>query len=561
MPKNRLHLHLNTALGAWRTRLLEGRKKVGDIIPRMAVEASAQSLLIEVVGNKTNAATKNKETVEHTHAEVVLGLLGGEGTAVSDQVHEADGNAAVDVENEVVLLGGGDGLDGERIVEKLVVGELGLDVLLDELHTQIGVVAGLDTVTNTGNELVRLAHAVDELTGAEALVKGLGELLGGTVKGTAETRTDGEETRDESADQVLTGTGGDDGVHGTRHGGAVVSGKHEDHLQELGGVWWEAAAEPQQRHDTTDTDIFPEHVRDGHTSVEEFLATVIGNGGNEGSGLADETKLLGPRVIDGDLGHNGLGLGLDGALLDELLVHLPEESGHVLEGLGDVETGLPHALVLHLGSFELRIGKGTSVAELNLSLEHAGTGTDSPRDNGLGNDALLDGINDLVLLDTTDLTEEDEDLAPRIGLVTQEVVNEGGAGVPITTNGHTLVDTIRVVGNNVVELVGHATGLGNVADGTLAVELGSNNVVHHTTSVTNLEAAGLDATDGGRADNGDALLLGNVGDLTSTLEEAKPSVSRPIAAETKTLTRSGTPSAMMAMVLIWGYSISSMVDW
>lgn len=366
-------------------------------------------------------------------------------------------------------------------------------------------------------ELVLLPHGVDKVTGRKTLVKGLGELLGSTVKSTTETRTNGEQTGDKGADQVLAGTGGDNGVHGTRHGGTVVSGKHEDHLEELAGVVGQAAAEPQQRHDTTDSNVLFENVRDGHAGVEQLLATVVGDGGDEGSGLTDETKLLGPRVVHGDLGNSRLGPGGDGAVLDELLVDLAEGGGQVLEGLGDVDAGLLHSLVLGGSGLELRVGKGTSVTELNLGLEHAGDGTNGPGNNGLGDGAVLDGLDDAVLLDTTDLTEQDENLAVGVGLVPQQVVNEGGTGIPVTTNGNTLVDTVGGLGNDVVELVGHTTRLGDVGNGARAVELGGDNVVHHTTSVANLERTGLDTTDGGRADDGDALLLGNVENLTGTL--------------------------------------------
>lgn len=512
-----LHLHLHSALGAWCAAAAELRKDVGNVVPRVTVQTSAKSLLVEVVGNKTDGTAENEQTVEDTHLEVVLGLFGGEGTAVAHQVNEADSNAAVDVENEVVLLGGGDGLDSQGVVEKLVGGELGLDVLLDKLDTEIGVVAGLDTVTNTGDELVRLAHVVDELTGAQALVKGLGELLGGTVKGTTEAGTDGQETSDKGGDEILAGTGGDDGVHGTGYGRAVVGSKHENHLEELGGVGGEAATEPQKGHDTTDANFFLENVGDGHASVQELLTTVVGNGGDEGSGLTDETELLGPGVVDGDLGNNGLRLGLDGAVLDEGVVESLEDLGHLLEGLRDVEASLLHLLVLGLGRLQGGVGEGTGVTELNLSLEHAGAGTNGPGNDGLGNDTILNGLDDLVLLNTTNLTEQDEDLAVGIGLVSEQVVDEGGSGVSVTTNGHTLVDTVGVVGDNVVELVGHTTRLGDVTNGTLAVQLGGNNVVHHATSVTNLEAARLDTTNSGGANDGDALLLSLVGDLTSAL--------------------------------------------
>jgi hypothetical protein len=137
---------LNTALS---TTLLQRGEEVGDVVPWMPVKTSAQPLLVEEMGNETDTSAEDEETVEDTHLQVVLSLLGGEGPAVADKVHEADSNAAVNVENQVVLLRCCHRLDGERIVEQFGAGEVLLNVLLDELDTEIGVVAGLDPVANT----------------------------------------------------------------------------------------------------------------------------------------------------------------------------------------------------------------------------------------------------------------------------------------------------------------------------------------------------------------------------------------------------------------------------
>ena len=117
----------------------------------MPVETSPEPLLVEEVGNQTDRATKHEQTVEDTHLEVILSLLVGESTTVADEVNEADSNAAVDVENEVILLRCCDTLDSEGVVEQLCAGEVLLDVFLDELDTEIGVVAGLDPVADTGD--------------------------------------------------------------------------------------------------------------------------------------------------------------------------------------------------------------------------------------------------------------------------------------------------------------------------------------------------------------------------------------------------------------------------
>jgi hypothetical protein len=103
------------------------------------------------MGNKTNGTTKHEKTVEDTHLHVVLSLFLRESAAIAHEVDEADSDTTVDIKDEIVLLGGGDSLDSKSIVEELSGREVGLDELLDELDTKIGVVAGLDAVTNTGD--------------------------------------------------------------------------------------------------------------------------------------------------------------------------------------------------------------------------------------------------------------------------------------------------------------------------------------------------------------------------------------------------------------------------
>ena len=98
-----LQRNLNTALGTWRTTSLQRGQEVGDVVPGMPVQTSTQPLLVKEMGNETDGATEDEKTVEDTHAEVVLSLLWREGAAVAQQVDEANSDAAVDVEDEVVL--------------------------------------------------------------------------------------------------------------------------------------------------------------------------------------------------------------------------------------------------------------------------------------------------------------------------------------------------------------------------------------------------------------------------------------------------------------------------
>jgi hypothetical protein len=76
------------------------------------------------------------------------------------------------------------------------------------------------------------------------------------------------------------------------NGRAVVGSEHEHHLDKLGRIRRESAFEPQQANHATKPNVFLEHVRDAHAGVQQFLATLVRNGGNERRRLADKSKFL-----------------------------------------------------------------------------------------------------------------------------------------------------------------------------------------------------------------------------------------------------------------------------
>src|SRR5690242_16542794 len=114
------------------------------------------------------------------------------------------------------------------------------------------------------------------------------------------------------------------------------------------------------------------------------------------------------------------------------------------------------------------------MSKLNLCGEHAGAGTNSPGNDGLGNDTLLYRLDDLVFFHTTNLTKQNQNFAFGVLLVSEQVVDESCARISVTTNGNTLIHAISVLADDVVQLVGHAARFGDIADGTLAVQFRSD---------------------------------------------------------------------------------------
>ena len=136
-----LDSNLYTTFGARRTTLAELRQQVRNVVPRMPVQTRPQSLLIEVMRDETDRAAEHEQAVQHTVLKVVFGLFRAEGAAVAHQVDEADGDATVDVKDQIVFLGGRDGLDGDGVVEELGGREVLLAELFDERYAKIGVVS------------------------------------------------------------------------------------------------------------------------------------------------------------------------------------------------------------------------------------------------------------------------------------------------------------------------------------------------------------------------------------------------------------------------------------
>lgn len=62
---------------------------------------------------------------------------------------------------------------------------------------------------------------------------------------------------------------------------------------------------------------------------------------------------------------------------------------------------------------------------------------------------------------------------------------------PVSSNGYTFVNSISGAGDDVVELIGHAPRAGDVGHAAWPVQLGCQDVVEHSTCVSDLKTARL----------------------------------------------------------------------
>ena len=67
----------------------------------MTVQRCAQSLLVEVVADETNASSEHEQAVQRADLDILVSLFWREGTRVTKEIDKADRNAAVNVKNEL----------------------------------------------------------------------------------------------------------------------------------------------------------------------------------------------------------------------------------------------------------------------------------------------------------------------------------------------------------------------------------------------------------------------------------------------------------------------------
>lgn len=91
------------------------RKNVGNIIPWMPVQSLFQPLLVHVVTDETNRPAEHEQRVDGSNVDVLLRLFRRKTTAILQHIDECASDDAVDVQNEVRFLAGGDLFDFERV--------------------------------------------------------------------------------------------------------------------------------------------------------------------------------------------------------------------------------------------------------------------------------------------------------------------------------------------------------------------------------------------------------------------------------------------------------------
>lgn len=67
----------------------------------MTVERCTQPLLVEVVTDETDASSEHEQPIQRADLDILVRFFSRKGTRVTKEIDEANGDTAIDVENEL----------------------------------------------------------------------------------------------------------------------------------------------------------------------------------------------------------------------------------------------------------------------------------------------------------------------------------------------------------------------------------------------------------------------------------------------------------------------------
>jgi len=74
-----------------------------DIVRRMTVQRCPQPLLIQMVADESDTPSKHEQPIQGSNLDVLLGFLRRKCARVTEEIDKADGNATVDIQDELGL--------------------------------------------------------------------------------------------------------------------------------------------------------------------------------------------------------------------------------------------------------------------------------------------------------------------------------------------------------------------------------------------------------------------------------------------------------------------------
>mmetsp|Transcript_10202 Transcript_10202/g.25619 ORF Transcript_10202/g.25619 Transcript_10202/m.25619 type:complete len:205 (+) Transcript_10202:508-1122(+) len=203
-------------------------------------------------------------------------------------------------------------------------------------------------MTNTRDTFALTLHVFYELIGSHVGILCFHKVASRIVDGSTEAWANGQQTRSNTTDQILTGTSTHNGVVSAGNTRSVISGKHQNQLDEASRIDRKLALEPQHGNHITNTGTTGHKVGDrGHT-VGGLLAAIIADRGHNASGTTNASLAIGITVVLWDLRRLHLFARFDQTSVLQLIKGLTNQCRKVLKTHWDTSTSLLQGSILGL---------------------------------------------------------------------------------------------------------------------------------------------------------------------------------------------------------------------
>mmetsp|Transcript_12425 Transcript_12425/g.22570 ORF Transcript_12425/g.22570 Transcript_12425/m.22570 type:complete len:224 (-) Transcript_12425:523-1194(-) len=221
---------------------------------------------------------------------------------------------------------------------------------------------------------------------------------------------------------------------------------------------------PNKRNDATNDELLFKDFTNGHARVLYLITSIVRYRRDKVCRLSNKTKSLCPRIIHWNLWRLWFRCRYQRAGFDEPIVNLFDFITKLEKVVGHVSTSILQSLILGTSSFHITSSQCTSMTKLNFKRKDGSTRSNAPSNQRLGDTPTLECFTDFIFIDSTHLSKENQYVNRRVVVVSQQMVNETRSRISISPNSYALVYAIRVLANDIVELVRHASAFGYICD-------------------------------------------------------------------------------------------------
>ena len=268
---------------------------------------------------------------------------------------------SIDIEDQIRFFLKGEFFDCEGVFEVFRSGDSGGFFAKND-GSSVWIEFALDAVSDSRDRYSRFFHACHEVLGGFVCSYRFKKVSCRSIDGTAESRSDREESGDKRRYEVFSGSCRDDSIRCARYGRSVICKQYDDRVDEVECVLRKISFEPEGSEYPCNTALFNE-CSNGSSVQEEIFRSFVGYRRSENRlfSFLEHREFL--------LDSCGFRIGRDNGFSDVFTIHFPDERSEVSVALRHKCSRFLECSVFVACGFLRGICLGSCVSELDFCRE------------------------------------------------------------------------------------------------------------------------------------------------------------------------------------------------